>query len=51
MVSVDGHYVVTATALQRLMVEDAIERRFEMTVWRNGALVDVVVEPRELTER
>ncbi len=50
VVSVDGHNVVTATALQRLMVEDAIERRIEMTVWRNGALVDVVVVPRELVE-
>ena len=27
---------------------DAIGRRMEMTVWRNGALVDVVVEPEEL---
>ena len=30
------------------MVERAIGRRMEMTVWRNGALVDVVVEPQEL---
>jgi len=50
VVSVDGRHVVTATAIQRLMVEDAIERRIEMTVWRNGALVDVFVVPRELAD-
>jgi hypothetical protein len=33
------------------MVEDAIARRIEMTVWRNGALVDVFVTPRELADR
>jgi S1-C subfamily serine protease len=48
VVSVDGRRVVTATAIQQLMVEDAIARRIEMTVWRNGALVDVFVVPREL---
>lgn len=51
VVSVDGHNVVTATAIQKLMVEDAIARRIEMTVWRNGALVDVIVVPRELADR
>ena len=50
VVSVDGHHIVTATAIQKLMVEDAIARRIEMTVWRNGALVDVFVVPRELVE-
>jgi S1-C subfamily serine protease len=50
VLSVDGHNVVTATAIQKLMVEDAIARRIEMTVWRNGALVDVLVVPRELSE-
>jgi len=50
VVSVDGQHVVTATAIQRLMVEDAIARRIEMTVWRNGALVDVFVVPRELAD-
>jgi S1-C subfamily serine protease len=48
VVSVDGRRIVTATAIQQLMVEDAIARRIEMTVWRNGALVDVFVVPREL---
>ena len=51
VVSVDGHNVVTATAIQKVMVEDAIARRIEMTVWRNGALVDVFVVPRELAEK
>jgi S1-C subfamily serine protease len=51
VVSVDGKNVVTATAIQQLMVEDAIARRIEMTVWRNGALVDVFVVPRELADR
>ena len=51
VVSVDTRNIVTATAIQKLMVEDAIARRIEMTVWRNGALVDVIVVPRELAER
>ena len=49
LVSVNGEHVVTSTALQRRMVEDAIGRRLEITVWRNGALVDVIAVPRELT--
>ena len=48
VILVDGTPVVTATGIQQLMVEGAIGRRLEITVWRNGALVDVVVEPREL---
>lgn len=32
------------------MVEDAIGRRLEITVWRNGGLVDVIAIPRELTD-
>jgi hypothetical protein len=31
-----------------LMVEDAIGKPVEITVWRNGALVDVIAVPREL---
>jgi S1-C subfamily serine protease len=50
LVAVDGDPVVTTTALQRRMVEDAIGRRLEITVWRNGALVDVVAVPRELAD-
>jgi S1-C subfamily serine protease len=48
VVSIDGKPVVTTTAVQRLMVEDAINRRIEITVWRNGALVDVIAFPKEL---
>jgi S1-C subfamily serine protease len=47
-VTLDGNGIVTATSIQRLMVEDAIDREVEMTVWRGGALVDVFVVPREL---
>jgi S1-C subfamily serine protease len=50
VVSLDGKGVVTATTIQRLMVEDAIDRQVEMTVWRGGALVDVFVVPRELVD-
>lgn len=50
IVELDGKRVVTTTAVQRLMVEDAINRRIEITVWRNGALVDVIALPRELQD-
>ncbi|WP_353816033.1 S1C family serine protease [Agromyces sp. SYSU T00266] len=48
-VSLGGTGIVTATSIQRLMVEGAIDREVEMTVWRGGALVDVFVVPRELS--
>jgi S1-C subfamily serine protease len=51
IVELDGTTVVGTTAIQRLMVEDAIDREIEMTVWRGGALVDVFVIPRELVTR
>jgi S1-C subfamily serine protease len=50
VVKLDGKKVVTTTMVQRLMVEDAISRRIEITVWRNGALVDVIALPRELQD-
>lgn len=50
VVSLDGNEIVTSTSVQKLMVEDAIDRQVEMTVWRNGALVDVFVVPRELVD-
>jgi S1-C subfamily serine protease len=50
VLAVAGEPVASTTALQRAMVEDAIGRRLEITVWRNGALVDVVAVPRELTD-
>jgi len=49
LVAIDGEPILTSTAIQALMVEAAIGRRVEVTVWRNGALVDVVAEPRELS--
>ncbi len=49
VVALDGEPVVTVTAVQKAMVEGAIGRRIEVTVWRHGALVDVVAYPRELT--
>jgi S1-C subfamily serine protease len=48
VVAVDGRPVMSSTALQQRMVADAIGRRVEITVWRNGALVDVIAIPREL---
>jgi S1-C subfamily serine protease len=42
--------LTTSTQVQQLMVEDAIGRRLEITVWRNGALVDVVTVPTELAD-
>lgn len=50
VVSLDGNDVVTSTSIQRLMVEDAIDRQVEMAVWRSGALVDMFVVPRELVD-
>ncbi|RXZ69731.1 S1C family serine protease [Agromyces albus] len=50
VVSLDGQDIVTSTSIQKLMVEDAIDRQVEMTLWRNGALVDVFVVPRELVD-
>jgi S1-C subfamily serine protease len=47
---VDGQEIASSTAIQRLMVEHAIGRRLEITVWRGGALVDVIAVPRELTD-
>ena len=49
VVSLDHRPVVTVTAVQKLMVEGAIDRPIEITVWRNGALVDVIATPRELS--
>lgn len=48
VIALDGRPITTVTGVQQQMVEHAIGRRMEMTVWRNGALVDVVVEPEEL---
>ena len=50
VVALAGQPVVTATAVQQLMVETAIDKPIEVTVWRNGALVDAITVPRELQE-
>jgi S1-C subfamily serine protease len=49
VVSVAGRPVVTTGDLQRLMTEDVIGQPVEVTVWRRGALVDVITRPVELT--
>jgi S1-C subfamily serine protease len=48
LVAVGGTPAASSAELQRLMVADSIGKRIEITVWRNGALVDVVAVPREL---
>jgi S1-C subfamily serine protease len=48
LVAVGGTPAASSAELQRLMVADSIGKRVEITVWRNGALVDVVAVPREL---
>ena len=48
LVSAAGKPVTTAQDLQRLMFGEAIGRPLEVTVLRNGALVDVIAEPSEL---
>lgn len=50
LVAIDGATIVTTTEVQRLMVGEAIGRRTEVTVWRNGALVDAVLLPEELPQ-
>jgi S1-C subfamily serine protease len=49
MVKAGGMPMTDAQSLQRLMFAEAIGRRLEITVLRNGALVDVVAQPAELT--
>jgi S1-C subfamily serine protease len=48
LVSAAGNTVASAQDLQRLMFGEAIGRPLEITVLRNGALVDVIAEPSEL---
>jgi S1-C subfamily serine protease len=48
LVSAAGKPVATAQDLQRLMFSDAIGKPLEITVLRNGALVDVIAQPSEL---
>jgi len=48
LVSAGGKPVTTAQDLQRLMFAEAIGKPLEITVLRNGALVDVIAQPSEL---
>jgi S1-C subfamily serine protease len=50
VLAVNGHPLGDAQSLQRLLLDDAIGSRTEVTVLRNGALVDVVARPTELVE-
>jgi S1-C subfamily serine protease len=50
VLAVDGTPLGDAQSLQRMLFESAIGRRTEITVLRNGALVDAVVVPAELTD-
>ena len=50
VLAVDGAPLGDAQSLQRRLFADAIGRRIEITVLRNGALVDVVAVPTELTD-
>ena len=48
LVSAARNPVTSARELQRLMFAEVIGRPLEITVLRNGALVDVIAEPSEL---
>ena len=50
VLAVDSRPLGDAGSLQRLLLEEAIGGRVEITVLRNGALVDVVAEPTELID-
>jgi S1-C subfamily serine protease len=43
--------VTDAQSLQRLLFDDAIGRPLPITVWRRGAMVDVITMPVELSNR
>jgi S1-C subfamily serine protease len=49
LLSAGGRPTVDAQSLQRLLVSAAIGRPLQLTVLRNGAMVDVIAEPVELT--
>jgi S1-C subfamily serine protease len=50
VLAVNGRPLADAGSLQRLLLDDAIGSRTEVTVLRNGALVDVVAKPTELVD-
>jgi len=41
--------VVDAQSLQRLLFDDAIGRPLPITVWRRGAMVDVITTPTDIS--
>ena len=49
VVSAGRHPVTDAQSLQRLLFDDAIGRPLPVTVVRNGAMVDVITTPTELS--
>jgi S1-C subfamily serine protease len=49
LLSAGGQAMVAAQSLQRLLFASAIGRPLQLTVLRNGAMVDVIAEPVELT--
>ncbi|HEY0542968.1 MAG TPA: trypsin-like peptidase domain-containing protein [Actinoallomurus sp.] len=49
LLSAGGRPTVDAQSLQRLLFSAAIGRPLQLTVLRNGAMVDVIAEPVELT--
>ncbi len=50
ILAIDGTPLGDAQSLQRRLFVEAIGTRVEVTVLRNGALVDAVTEPTELTD-
>jgi S1-C subfamily serine protease len=50
ILAVGGTPLADAQSLQRRLLDDAIGTRIEITVLRNGALVDAVAEPTELVD-
>ena len=50
VLAVNGTSLDDAQSLQKRLFADAIGQRLEITVLRNGALVDAVVTPTELAE-
>jgi S1-C subfamily serine protease len=50
VLAVNGVRLGDAQSLQKQLFADAIGRRIEITVLRNGALVDAVTVPTELTD-
>jgi S1-C subfamily serine protease len=49
LVAAGGRPISTSQDLQRLMLAEAIGKDLQITVSRNGAMVDVIAVPRELS--